>query len=130
MRWEHQTYGHLLPSTSSRWQGTGLIVKLGHWVLEDVAGCTWREAYPQTPLAVSINISGRQLQGSGIADAHAPRSPARVDPSAVILEITESVLMQQTDGAGAAPGAQEAGRAPRDRRLRHRLLVAQLSPAV
>jgi EAL domain-containing protein (putative c-di-GMP-specific phosphodiesterase class I) len=75
-------------------------VKLGSWVLEEACRQVhvWREAYPHAPLAVSINISGRQLQGPSIADAlRTALATAGVDPSAVILEITESVLMQQTD---------------------------------
>jgi EAL domain-containing protein (putative c-di-GMP-specific phosphodiesterase class I) len=101
VRWEHQTYGHLLPQHFIPLaEETGLIVKLGSWVLEEACRQVhvWREAHPQTPLAISINISGRQLQGSGIADAlRTALASAGVDPSAVILEITESVLMQQTD---------------------------------
>ncbi len=60
----------------------------------------WRLAYPHTPLSVAVNISSRQLQGSGIGDALGDAlASSGVDPSAVILEITESVLMQQTDAA-------------------------------
>jgi EAL domain-containing protein (putative c-di-GMP-specific phosphodiesterase class I) len=59
---------------------------------------TWRQAHPQSPLSVSVNISGRQLQGSGIGESlRDALTGSGVDPSAVILEITESVLMQQTD---------------------------------
>jgi diguanylate cyclase (GGDEF)-like protein/PAS domain S-box-containing protein len=101
VRWEHQTYGHLLPQHFIPLaEETGLIVKLGSWVMEEACRQVhaWRETHPQTPLAISINISGRQLQGSGIADAlRTALANAGVDPSAVILEITESVLMQQTD---------------------------------
>ena len=101
VRWEHQTYGHLLPQHFIPLaEETGLIVKLGSWVMEEACRQVhaWRESHPQTPLAISINISGRQLQGSGIADAlRTALASAGVDPSAVILEITESVLMQQTD---------------------------------
>jgi EAL domain-containing protein (putative c-di-GMP-specific phosphodiesterase class I) len=47
---------------------------------------------------VAVNISSRQLQGPGIGDALGDAlASSGVDPSAVILEITESVLMQQTD---------------------------------
>jgi EAL domain-containing protein (putative c-di-GMP-specific phosphodiesterase class I) len=47
---------------------------------------------------MSINISGRQLQGAGLDDALRQAVQATgVDPTAVVLEITESVLMQQTE---------------------------------
>ena len=75
-------------------------MKLGGWVLDEACRQVqaWRLAYPQTQLSVSVNISGRQLQGPGIGDALGDAlASSGVDPSAVILEITESVLMQQTD---------------------------------
>jgi diguanylate cyclase (GGDEF)-like protein/PAS domain S-box-containing protein len=101
VRWEHQTYGHLLPQHFIPLaEETGLIVKLGRWVLDEACRQvqTWRSSYPQNPLSVSINISSRQLQGPNIADMLADALVrSGVDPSAVILEITESVLMQQTD---------------------------------
>ncbi|HEX2218770.1 MAG TPA: EAL domain-containing protein, partial [Gemmatimonadales bacterium] len=101
VRWEHQTYGHLLPQHFIPLaEETGLIVKLGSWVLEEACRQVqaWRLAYPHIPLSVSVNISGRQLQGHGIAEALGDAlASSGVDPAAVILEITESVLMQQTD---------------------------------
>ncbi|MBA3316915.1 MAG: EAL domain-containing protein, partial [Gemmatimonadales bacterium] len=101
VRWEHQTYGHLLPQHFIPLaEETGLIVKLGAWVLDEACRQiqVWRLAYPQMKLSVSVNISGRQLQGPGIGTALGDAlASSGVDPSAVILEITESVLMQQTD---------------------------------
>jgi diguanylate cyclase (GGDEF)-like protein/PAS domain S-box-containing protein len=101
VRWEHQTYGHLLPQHFIPLaEETGLIVKLGSWVLDEACRQVqaWRLAFPGSPLSVSVNISSRQLQGPGIADALSDAlASSGVDPSAVILEITESVLMQQTD---------------------------------
>ena len=101
VRWEHQTYGHLLPQHFIPLaEETGLIVKLGSWVLDEACRQVqaWRLAHPQNPLSVSVNISGRQLQGPGMGDAlRDALASSGVDPSAVILEITESVLMQQTD---------------------------------
>ena len=59
-----------------------------------------------------------------------PRRARRVrasTPRRLTLEITETVLMADTDLAvAAARGAQGARRAARDGRLRHRLLVAEL----
>ena len=47
---------------------------------------------------MSVNISGRQLHGPAIAEElRDALSATKVDPAAIILEITESVLMQQTD---------------------------------
>ena len=101
LRWDHPEYGRMLPQHFVPLaEETGLIVQLGAWVLAE--GCrqleAWRRTYPDIPLAMSINISGRQLQGAGLEDAlRQALAASGVDPSAVVLEITESVLMQETE---------------------------------
>jgi len=101
LRWEHAQYGRLLPQHFVPLaEETGLIVQLGAWVLGEACRQlhAWRLEYPQAPLTISVNISGRQLQGAGLADAlRQTLTSSGVDPSAVVLEITESVLMQQTE---------------------------------
>jgi EAL domain-containing protein (putative c-di-GMP-specific phosphodiesterase class I) len=101
VRWEHPTRGHLLPqSFITLAEETGLVIPLGDWVLTEACRQVqeWRGAFPETPLLVSVNISGRQLQAGGLIDAlkkALAATGARAD--GVVLEITESVLMQQTD---------------------------------
>jgi diguanylate cyclase (GGDEF)-like protein/PAS domain S-box-containing protein len=101
LRWEHPRFGRLLPQHFVPLaEETGLIVQLGAWVLAEACRQlqVWRAAYPDLGLNVSINISGRQLEGAGLADAlRQTLASCGVEPSAVVLEITESVLMQQTD---------------------------------
>jgi diguanylate cyclase (GGDEF)-like protein/PAS domain S-box-containing protein len=101
LRWEHPQFGRLLPQHFIPLaEETGLIVQLGAWVLGEACRQlqVWRAAHPELPLIVAVNISGRQLQGSGMADALSQTlTSSGVDPSSVVLEITESVLMQQTD---------------------------------
>ena len=101
VRWEHPHFGLLLPQHFIPLaEETGLIARLGAWVLNEACRQVqaWRLAYPHVPLSVSVNISGRQLHGPGIAEElRDALSATGVDPSAVILEITESVLMQQTE---------------------------------
>jgi diguanylate cyclase (GGDEF)-like protein/PAS domain S-box-containing protein len=101
LRWEHPQFGRLLPQHFIPLaEETGLIVQLGSWVLGEACRQlqAWRAANPRLSLAVSVNISGRQLQGSGLADAlRQTITSSGVEPSSVVLEITESVLMQQTD---------------------------------
>jgi EAL domain-containing protein (putative c-di-GMP-specific phosphodiesterase class I) len=101
LRWEHPQFGRLLPQHFIPLaEETGLIVQLGAWVLGEACRQlqVWRQRHPQLDLAVSINISGRQLQGVGLADAlRQTLTSSGVEPNAVVLEITESVLMQQTD---------------------------------
>ena len=101
VRWEHPTFGHLMPQHFIPIaEETGLIVQLGGWVLSEACRQVqvWRATYPNLPLSVCVNISGRQLQGAGLPEyLAAALSQSGVDPGAVVLEITESVLMQQTE---------------------------------
>jgi len=101
LRWEHPQFGRLLPQHFIPLaEETGLIVQLGAWVLAEACRQlqAWKASHPQHSLAVSINISGRQLQGLGLAEAlRQTLISSGVSPSSVVLEITESVLMQQTD---------------------------------
>ena len=102
LRWDHPQFGRLLPQHFVPLaEETGLIVQLGVWVLGEACRQlhVWQTSHPDTPLAISVNISGRQLQGTGIVDAlRETLTSSDVDPACVVLEITESVLMQQTDG--------------------------------
>jgi len=103
VRWDHPRHGllrpeHFVPLAEE----TGLIVDLGAWVLRTACGeaARWRAAHPGLELSVSVNLSGRQLHDSDIVTAAREALAASgVDARAVVLEITESVLMQQTDAA-------------------------------
>jgi diguanylate cyclase (GGDEF)-like protein/PAS domain S-box-containing protein len=99
VRWEHPRFGALLPQHFIPLaEETGLIVQLGHWVLR--ASCRqvrlWREARPDVPLTIAVNVSGRQLHELDIVrETREAIAESGVDPTTVVLEITESVLMQQ-----------------------------------
>ena len=103
VRWDHPRQGLLLPDQFVPLaEETGLIVTLGAWVLR--AACcqiaVWRAAHPELDLSIAVNISGRQLQERDVVEATRKALAASgVDPQAVVLEITESVLMQQTAAA-------------------------------
>jgi diguanylate cyclase (GGDEF)-like protein/PAS domain S-box-containing protein len=101
LRWEHPQFGRLLPQHFIPLaEETGLIVQLGSWVLGEACRQlqVWRAAHPKLGLSVCVNISGRQLQGSGLVDAlRQTLTSSGAEPGSVVLEITESVLMQQTD---------------------------------
>ena len=99
VRWEHPRFGALLPQHFIPLaEETGLIVQLGNWVLR--ASCRqvrrWRELRPKVPLTIAVNISGRQLHELDVVrETREALEESGVDPSALVLEITESVLMQQ-----------------------------------
>ncbi len=99
VRWEHPRFGALLPQHFIPLaEETGLIVQLGHWVLRESCRQVkrWRQAFPDTRMTMAVNISGRQLHELDIVrETREALAESGVEPSAVILEITESVLMQQ-----------------------------------
>jgi diguanylate cyclase (GGDEF)-like protein/PAS domain S-box-containing protein len=98
VRWDHPRFGRLPPQDFIPLaEETGLIVQLGSWVLAEACRQLriWQTAHPRLSLALAVNISGRQLHGSGLADAlRQTLTSSGVDPASVVLEITESVLMQ------------------------------------
>jgi diguanylate cyclase (GGDEF)-like protein/PAS domain S-box-containing protein len=100
VRWEHPQFGHLLPQHFVPLaEETGLIVRMGRWVLREACRQVqaWRTAFPETPLTMSVNISGRQLAELDlVAETRMALAETDVAPGALVLEITESVLMQQT----------------------------------
>src|SRR6185436_5522960 len=100
LRWEHPQFGHLLPQHFVPLaEETGLIVRLGRWVLREACRQVelWRAMYPELSLTMAVNVSGRQLHELDIvSETRQALADTRVEPDAVVLEITESVLMQQT----------------------------------
>jgi diguanylate cyclase (GGDEF)-like protein/PAS domain S-box-containing protein len=102
VRWNHPHRGLIGPvDFIPLAEATGLIVPLGRWVLEQA--CTqlaaWSKEFPAAlSLRMSVNLSPRQFQHSGLVQEVADILTASgVDPSKIVLEITESLLMQDTD---------------------------------
>ncbi|MFB3110655.1 MAG: putative bifunctional diguanylate cyclase/phosphodiesterase, partial [Gemmatimonadales bacterium] len=100
VRWEHSFRGMMLPSQFIHVaEESGLIVPLGDWILREACRqiLTWRKLFPEeTNLSVSVNLSARQFEDPHIVEQVAGAligSP----PGAVILEITESMLMQDIE---------------------------------
>ena len=78
---------------------SGLIVQLGRWVLEQACRQTeaWRHRHGLDRLSVGVNLSARQFQHPDlVAEVGAALAASGLEPSCLILEITESVLMQTT----------------------------------
>src|SRR2546430_8774676 len=80
---------------------------MGRWVLETACREAVRiqDEFPRSePLAMSVNLSVRQLQSDSIvADVRCALEQSGLDPSALVLEITQSVMMAHTDFAAQRP---------------------------
>src|SRR5271170_1357686 len=97
IRWRHPTLGMLSPDhfigVAER---IGLINEIGAWVLNEACRQTaaWRH-HENLPLTIAVNVSAEQFKGDDVP-ALVDRSLAKhgLEPSALELEITESVVME------------------------------------
>ncbi len=102
LRWHHPERGMLGPDTFIPLaEEMGLIVPIGRWVLREACRQarqmqTLLPADP--PLSMSVNLSVKQLQHSDIAaDVRDALAESGLAARSLTLEITESVLMTDTD---------------------------------
>jgi diguanylate cyclase (GGDEF)-like protein/PAS domain S-box-containing protein len=102
LRWMHPTRGTIPPlQFIPLAEETGQIISIGRWVLQEACrqGALLHERFPRTPpLTMSVNLSVKQLQSEVIVDDVREALEASGLPStALVLEITESVMMADTD---------------------------------
>ena len=134
LRWDHPTHGLIPPTTldpagradrgSSSTSGAGCSSGPAPTCTAGAAATGGRR-----PFGMSVNVSAHQLMApdfvghvAEVLDADTARRAARSHP-----EITESVFIQDPKRALLVlDRPQGPRRAPRPRRLRHRVLVAQL----
>ncbi|MGA4862203.1 putative bifunctional diguanylate cyclase/phosphodiesterase [Streptomyces lavendulocolor] len=103
VRWPHSTQGMVLPEQFiTLAEESGQIVPLGAWVLDQAAAeaVRWENSVLREGTAdhnapyVSVNVSPRQFRDEGFY--HVIRRALElsgVEPSSVVLELTENVLM-------------------------------------
>jgi diguanylate cyclase (GGDEF)-like protein len=106
LRWHHPTRGAVSPGEFIPIaEDSGLIVPIGRWVLQEAChqAKSWQQQWPTTPpLAIAVNLSARQLQHPAILDeVRAALAAADLDPHSLVLEITETAVMEQLHAAVA-----------------------------
>jgi EAL domain-containing protein (putative c-di-GMP-specific phosphodiesterase class I) len=98
VRWQHPTRGLLPPGAFIPLaEQTGLIHPLGRWVLQQacIQAVEWQRLCPMT---MSVNISACQLrQQEFVEEVRTAIADSGLDPASLILEVTESVLMEHSD---------------------------------
>ena len=99
VRWQRAD-GELLPPGQfiPVAEDTGLIVPIGEWVLATAcAGLCRLDAGGGPPLRVAVNVSPRQIRAGDFgAVVERVLAETGLDPSRLELELTESVLMDDT----------------------------------
>jgi diguanylate cyclase (GGDEF)-like protein/PAS domain S-box-containing protein len=103
LRWDHPTRGVIEPLVFIPIaESNGTIVAIGQWVLEQACATAarWQHLYPAAQLTMSVNVSGRQIGTPGIVTHVAEAlEHSGLEPDALILEITESVLVHDPNSA-------------------------------
>ncbi len=104
LRWDHPTFGTVPPDKFIPVaEETGLIAPIGRWVLETAcrAATHFRSIDGVDPdFSMAVNVSGRQVEAdSFVAEVSEALALARLAPQALVLEITETVLVRDSSVA-------------------------------
>jgi diguanylate cyclase (GGDEF)-like protein/PAS domain S-box-containing protein len=102
VRWDHPTRGRVPPlEFIPIAEENGLIEPIGRWVLERACrqGAEWYASRPDSmPIAVAVNLSAAQFDSPTLVETVAAAlRGARFEPSLLALELTESVVMGQSE---------------------------------
>jgi diguanylate cyclase (GGDEF)-like protein len=102
LRWQHPQRGLLEPAEFVPIaEDTGLIVPIDRWVLGEACrrAAAWNERRgPGRPLTVTVNLSARGLQQPDLPTVVAGALNASgLAPECLVLEVTESLLLHDTD---------------------------------
>ncbi|MEZ5265997.1 MAG: GNAT family N-acetyltransferase [Acidimicrobiales bacterium] len=101
LRWHHPERGLVSPDRFIPLaEQNGLIVPIGRWVLRESCEqiARWRRLDPaRAPQRVCVNLSARQLSDPNLfADVADALADSGIEASALTLELTESMLIEDT----------------------------------
>ncbi|HEX7900393.1 MAG TPA: EAL domain-containing protein [Planctomycetota bacterium] len=101
VRWQHPSRGLMSPAEFLPLaEETGLILPIDLWVLREACRQTgyWQMKYSQNPpLRVNVNLSSKQfVRSSLLGEIKDILAESAFDPASLTLEITESVLMEDS----------------------------------
>jgi diguanylate cyclase (GGDEF)-like protein len=103
VRWNHPERGLVMPDQFVPLaEETGLIAEIGRWVLHEACtqGAAWQRGFnseDRTRFRLAVNLSGRQVDTPTLtSDVEIALAESQFDPRALVLEMTESVMMDST----------------------------------
>ena len=103
IRWQHPRRGLVAPGEFiGLSEETGLIVPIGWWVLDEACRqlAEWQKEFSDRSLTVSVNLSGKQFSHPDlIATIRQCLRTSALEPGQLILELTETVLMENSESA-------------------------------
>jgi diguanylate cyclase (GGDEF)-like protein len=102
LRWNHHKLGFISPAKFIPIaENTGLIIPITNWILGETCRqiAEWQKiSFATENLIVSVNISGKHLSNTSlIGDVKKALAEARLSPSSLKLEITESAAMENAE---------------------------------
>jgi EAL domain-containing protein (putative c-di-GMP-specific phosphodiesterase class I) len=102
VRWDHPQRGFLYPDSFLAYaEATGYVQLIDSWVREEAMNqlALWQQRFPSpTPLWVSVNLSTSDILDPDLYQSivHV-LDAAKVDPSGLVIEITESLLLDDSE---------------------------------
>lgn len=103
LRWHHPQRGVISPlEFISVAETSGLIIEMGIWVLDQACAqiACWQQSPKTRELSLSVNISARQFRQADFVDmVKTCIQRHRINPNALRLELTESLLLENVDDA-------------------------------
>lgn len=103
LRWQHPQRGLISPQEFIPVaESSGLIVEMGSWVLDQACAqiARWQQSPKTRELSLSVNISARQFrQADFVAMVKDCLQRHQINPNALRLELTESLLLENVDDA-------------------------------
>jgi EAL domain-containing protein (putative c-di-GMP-specific phosphodiesterase class I) len=111
LRWDHPSLGRVSPAEFIPIaEDTGQMSALGRWVIQEAARCYQslkQEGCCVVPM--SINVSAQQLNDDLLVDfTHQTCQDAKIPPSDIMIEVTESAIMSNENKALATLNALKA----------------------
>ncbi|MBW4468160.1 MAG: EAL domain-containing protein [Pegethrix bostrychoides GSE-TBD4-15B] len=104
VRWHHPKRGLLAPAQFLQMaEDVGCSLPIERWVVRQACHqiAQWRQFYPD--LRLSLNLSGKHLaQPDGVDYLETLLQETGLSPHQIMLEITETIVLEQTDLATAA----------------------------
>ena len=101
-----------------------LICELGAWALRQATQqlARWNERSGSSGLTVTVNLSGRHISSPrALADVREAVAASGIDPTQLVLEITETTLIDDARRREAPRAAAPRRHRDRPRRFRHRV---------
>ncbi|HEX7991370.1 MAG TPA: EAL domain-containing protein [Stenotrophomonas sp.] len=102
IRWRHPEHGYIPADRIIRLtEQSGLMDTMGNWVLDEACRQmrSWQDA-GNGDWRVSVNLSGRQLGSPKLLeDVRAALDHSELEPSRLILEVSETAVMRDADNA-------------------------------